>query len=159
MRVQSVTWAAMVDCPCDWWWLVASSFPRRRESIWHGATDPVIADLIRNPEVRRTGKQQVQPNHHFPSPLMGEESKARVNKTKQPPRTIIPAYAGIHRAGRQQDKTNQPSPSYWLQGSIHRAGHDNKTTPSRHCGLDPQSRGEADGQTTSPTQPTESPLP
>ena len=28
---------------------------------------PVIADLIRNPEVRRTGKQQVQTNHLGPS--------------------------------------------------------------------------------------------
>ena len=28
-----------------------------------------------------------------------------------------------------------PGPSYWLQGRIHRAGR-----PSRHCGLDPQSR-------------------
>ena len=21
VRVQSVTWAAVVGCPCDWWWL------------------------------------------------------------------------------------------------------------------------------------------
>ena len=22
VRVQSVTWVAIVGCPCDWWWLV-----------------------------------------------------------------------------------------------------------------------------------------
>ena len=27
VRVQSVTRAAMVDCPCDWWWLVLSCSP------------------------------------------------------------------------------------------------------------------------------------
>ena len=26
-RVQSVTWAAVVGCPCDWWWLFCIVHP------------------------------------------------------------------------------------------------------------------------------------
>ena len=46
----------------------------------HGYDDPVIADLIRNPQGEvRVNKSK--PTNHIPSPLMGEESKVRVNKT------------------------------------------------------------------------------
>ena len=39
------------------------------------------------------------------------------------------------------NKTKQPTrPSYWLQGSIHRARH-GRARHLGHCGLDPQSRG------------------
>ena len=48
------------------------------------------------------GKQQDNTTDRIPSPLMGEESKVRV-KTMQ---SIV----------------RIPSPSYWLQGSIHRVG-------------------------------------
>ena len=81
------------------------------------------------------------PTDRIPSPLMGEESKVRVNKSKptnplsldergpkpvpvpdtgaegeimQSLQRVIPAQAGIHRV-------DVSWPSYWLQGSIHRA--------------------------------------
>ena len=42
---------------------------------------PVIADLIRNPEVKGRAENKTNQPTESPSPLMGEESKARVNKT------------------------------------------------------------------------------
>ena len=42
LRVQSVTWAAVVGCPCDWWWLVLSCFTLvTLPPLW-------IADQVRN---------------------------------------------------------------------------------------------------------------
>ena len=51
----------------------------------------VIADLIRNPEGRGRGHdiKTKQPTKS-PSPLMGEESKARVNKINQHRPVILP---------------------------------------------------------------------
>ena len=78
----------------------------------------VIADLIRNPEVRGRAATR-QNNNQSPSPLMGEESKVRVKQDKptdtpchseqseeskisEPyhPTLWIPAYAGMTAAGR-----------------------------------------------------------
>ena len=56
-----------------------------------------------------------------PSPLMGEESKVRVI-TRQHQHPVIPAQAGIYRAGNSHG-----------------------CAAYRHCGLDPRSRGEAAG--------------
>ena len=50
----------------------------------------VIADLVRNPEVRRPGRQQANTTYRIPSPLMGEESKVRVI-ARQSHHTVIPA--------------------------------------------------------------------
>ena len=77
-------------------------------------------------------------DNHIPSPLMGEESKVRVNKTTPAPSR----HCGL-----------DPQSTGWPCRSRHTGfkavstgrGTTNKTTPtpSRHCGLDPQSRGVA----------------
>ena len=130
-------------------------------------------------------------HHHNPKPCKSTSPSFPASLT------VIPAQAGNHRAGRQQDKPINPGPSFprrrestWrrvtrvskttqppiplsLDGRVSKvrvkkptptntsARHtgfkavstgwgDNKPTPtpSRHCGLDPQSRGEAAGLTT-----------
>ena len=49
---------------------------------------------------------------------------------------LDPQSRGVGCAG-EQDNTNHSGPSYWLQGSIHRAGHttSNTTDPARHTGF------------------------
>ena len=58
-----------------------------------------------------------------PSPLMGEESKVRVKQDKP---------------------TESPSPLMGEESKV-RVNKTTPTTPARHCGLDPQSRGAGQG--------------
>ena len=66
----------------------------------HGGAPHVIADLIRNPEVRWTDRQQSKTTNRIPSPLMGEESKVRVKQAKTTnriPSPLIKNFAKLSR--------------------------------------------------------------
>ena len=81
----------------------------------------VIADLIRNPEVRGRADSKT-----IPSPCHSEQSEESKISDQQLPRPVM--------------LTSRQYP----QGCETRMG-----APLRHCGLDPQSRGAMAGQTTS----------
>ena len=90
------------------------SFPRRRESRRVCAAGPVILALR---QYSQGGDTKTNQPTESPSPLMGEESKVRVT-ARQSHHRVIPSKSrnlkSLHHIS--------PGPSYWLQGSIHRAG-------------------------------------
>ena len=102
--------------------------------------------------IHRAGRQQYNTTDRIPSPLMGEESKVGV-KTMRSIVTSLRIKSAIQRGGGGR-------PSYWLQGSIHSAGHAKRHSSHqpRHCGPDPQSRG-AGHDAGKQDKPTNSPSP
>ena len=86
-----------------------------------------------------------------PSPLTGEDQSlsqcltlGAEGENDAPHRHVI---ADLIR--NPEVKGGGPGPSYWLQGSIHKRC----TASSRHCGLDPQSRGATGRRQPTPSKP------
>ena len=130
----------------------------------------VIADLIRNPEGQGDTGEQDNTNQ-FPSPLMAEDQSLSQCLTLGPEgeklcHSIVPVIADLirnpegWRPGIQQAKPTTIIPLSLDGRGIKGEGENNATASSRHCGLDPQSRGEArDTGETSQTNHHYPPLP
>ena len=119
---------------------------------------PVIADLIRNPEVRGRAdnktKQHRARHTGFKAVSTGRGHTKRHSSTSS---LVTPANPHRHSrvGGNPQggmrgptSQNNRPSPLSLDGRGIKGEGENDASASSRHCGLDPQSRGEGAGLTT-----------
>ena len=124
---------------------------------WENSNDPELLAQARLEIAKSIARQPDKPpipSNHTPSPLMGEESKVRVKNdnttTPEDRHTGFKAVstAATGDAGEKQDKPTTPEDRHtgFKAVSTAQGEQDNTTTPDRHCGLDPQSRGAETGQ-------------